>query len=231
MARYSQHDAPVPPEWGMEQTKATWKVIVPPEKRPTKKMDNYTTGNISLTTLLDTGEVALIDGDNKKITDKLSIHGSYWPPQFTIMTGDTLEPLKIVSTRGHRPLERAQHPARHPLTTPEETLMKHRMQIVLGLMALGFGAAAPALASPEKAMTKAGCVACYACYRKVGGPTFKDIAAKYHDATSQDLVSTLTQRVRTGGKGVCGPIPMPPRGPGKIADADFKAAIELILKS
>jgi len=32
--------------------------------------------------------------------DKFAIAGSYWPPQYTIMNGDTLEPLKIVSTRG-----------------------------------------------------------------------------------------------------------------------------------
>jgi nitrite reductase (NO-forming)/hydroxylamine reductase len=36
----------------------------------------------------------------KGYEDKLAIAGSYWPPQFTIMDGDTLEPLKIVSTRG-----------------------------------------------------------------------------------------------------------------------------------
>jgi cytochrome c len=37
------------------------------------------------------------------------------------------------------------------------------------------------------------------------------------------------QKVRTGGKGVWGPVPMPPTGPDKIADADLKAAIEWML--
>src|SRR5574343_1262081 len=46
MARYIQHDAPTPPEWSLAQTKETWKVIVPPEKRPTRKMNNYTIANI-----------------------------------------------------------------------------------------------------------------------------------------------------------------------------------------
>ena len=168
MARYIQQDPPVPPEFGMAQMKATWKVIVPPAQRPTKKMNNYNIENIFSTTLRDTGEVALIDGDTKKIinivktgyavhisrtsasgrylfvigrdakinmidlwmatpdnvaevriglearsvdtskykgrsgdyTDKLAIAGAYWPPQFVIMKGDTLEPVKIVSTRG-----------------------------------------------------------------------------------------------------------------------------------
>jgi nitrite reductase (NO-forming)/hydroxylamine reductase len=36
----------------------------------------------------------------KGFEDKYAIAGAYWPPQFVIMNGDTLEPLKIVSTRG-----------------------------------------------------------------------------------------------------------------------------------
>ena len=36
MARYIQQDPPTPPEFGMEQMKATWKVLIPPEQRPTK---------------------------------------------------------------------------------------------------------------------------------------------------------------------------------------------------
>jgi nitrite reductase (NO-forming)/hydroxylamine reductase len=164
MARYIQQDPPTPPEFGMEQMKSTWKVIVPPDQRPKKKMNSYNIDNIFSTTLRDTGEVALIDGDTKQIInivktgyavhisrlsasgrylfvigrdakvnmidlwmdkpdnvaeirvglearsvdtskykgyeDKYAIAGSYWPPQFVIMKGDTLEPLKIVATRG-----------------------------------------------------------------------------------------------------------------------------------
>ncbi|ROR29518.1 cytochrome D1 domain-containing protein [Inmirania thermothiophila] len=164
MARYLQYDPPVPPEWGMEEMKASWKVIVPPEKRPTRKMNNYNLDNLFSVTLRDAGKVALIDGDSKKIInvvdtgyavhisrlsasgrylltigrdavinlidlwmekpdtvaqikvglearsvetskykgweDKYAIAGTYWPPQYVIMNGDTLEPLKIVSTRG-----------------------------------------------------------------------------------------------------------------------------------
>ena len=168
MARYIQQDPPMPPEWSMADMKKTWKVMVPPKDRPTKKMNDYNIANIFSTTLRDTGEVALIDGDTKQIinivktgyavhisrtsasgrylfvigrdgrvnmidlwmakpdnvaeiriglearsvdtskykgkegdfTDKLAIAGAYWPPQFVIMNGDTLEPMKIVSTRG-----------------------------------------------------------------------------------------------------------------------------------
>jgi nitrite reductase (NO-forming)/hydroxylamine reductase len=50
-----------------DMMKATWKVIVPPAQRPKKKMNGYNIANIFSTTLRDTGEVALIDGDTKQI--------------------------------------------------------------------------------------------------------------------------------------------------------------------
>ncbi len=178
MARYIQHEPPQPPEWGMADMKGTWKVTVATKDRPTKKMNNFNIGNIFSTTLRDTGEVALIDGDTKQIinivktgyavhisrtsasgrylfvigrdgrvnmidlwmakpdnvaevriglearsvetskykgkegdfTDKLVIAGAYWPPQYVIMKGDTLEPLKIVSTRGMTVDKQEYHP-------------------------------------------------------------------------------------------------------------------------
>lgn len=85
-----------------------------------------------------------------------------------------------------------------------------------------------AQASPEEAMNKAGCLACHSADKKIVGPSFKDIAAKYK---GQDAVATLMQKVRTGGKGSFGVVPMAPTGPEKISDADLKAAVELILKS
>ena len=48
--------------------------------------------------------------------------------------------------------------------------------MILGALAL---AATPSMATPEEAMTKAGCMACHAKDKKVLGPSFKDIAAKY----------------------------------------------------
>lgn len=164
MARYLQHEPPTPPEWGMKEMKASWKVIIPVKDRPKKKMNKYNIANIFSVTLRDAGQIALIDGDTKKIInvidtgyavhisrlsssgrylyvigrdarvnlidlwmkkpdnvatikvglearsvetskykgyeDQYAIAGSYWPPQYTIMDGFTLEPKKIVSTRG-----------------------------------------------------------------------------------------------------------------------------------
>lgn len=163
-ATYIQMTPDTPPEWGMKELKASWKMVVPPEKRPTKQMNNINLQNVFSVTLRDSGEVALIDGDTKKIVsivktgyavhisrlsasgryvyvigrdgkldmidlwmekpavvatiktgldarsvdtskfqgfeDKYAVAGSYWPPQYVIMDGQTLEPLKVVSTRG-----------------------------------------------------------------------------------------------------------------------------------
>ena len=89
-------------------------------------------------------------------------------------------------------------------------------------------AATGAWASTDEAMTKAGCRACHAKDKKLVGPSFKDIAAKYK---GQDATAKLMEKVRKGGSGVFGPVPMAPNPPDKIGDADLKAAVELILKS
>ena len=63
MARYIQHEPPTPPEWSMADMKASWKVMVAPKDRPTRKMNSYNVENIFSTTLRDTGEVALLNAD------------------------------------------------------------------------------------------------------------------------------------------------------------------------
>ncbi len=96
--------------------------------------------------------------------------------------------------------------------------------------ALIAGTALTAQAGPaEDAMNKAGCMACHAKDKKLVGPAFKDVAAKYKG--QGDAVAKLTEKVRKGGAGNWGPIPMSPNGPDKISDADLKMVIESILKS
>lgn len=96
---------------------------------------------------------------------------------------------------------------------------------LLPALALAFGVQA---ATPEEAMNKAGCMACHAKDKKLVGPSFKDIAAKYK---GQAVTAKLVEKVRKGGSGSFGPIPMSPNGADKINDADLKAAVEFILKS
>ena len=89
-------------------------------------------------------------------------------------------------------------------------------------------ASAGAWANPEEAMNKAGCLACHTKDKKLVGPAFKDIAAKYK---GQDVAAKLVDKVRKGGSGVFGPVPMAPNSPDKINDADLKAAVEWILQT
>ena len=104
----------------------------------------------------------------------------------------------------------------------------HKMIPTLGLIVLGLGLSAPALADPEADMTKAGCNACHSKDKKIVGPSYKEIAAK--NKGKADAVASLTAKARAGGKGVYGPIPMPPNPVAKIGDAELKAAVEWILK-
>jgi cytochrome c len=98
----------------------------------------------------------------------------------------------------------------------------------IALLLAGLGLTLPAAAAtPEESLNKAGCMACHAKDKKLVGPSFKDIAAKYK---GQDAAAALAQKVRSGGKGVFGPIPMPPNPPEKISDADLKEGVAWILK-
>lgn len=86
---------------------------------------------------------------------------------------------------------------------------------------------APLLAS-EALAQKAACTACHAKEKKLVGPSFKDIAAKY--AGDAGAAAQLSAKVRSGGKGVWGQIPMPPNDAEKINDADLKSVVDWILK-
>jgi len=99
---------------------------------------------------------------------------------------------------------------------------------LLGLAALGLAAPAFAQAEIEATMTKAGCLACHTKDKKLVGPAYKDVAAKYKGQA--DAVAKLMDKTRKGGSGVYGPVPMPPNPVEKISDADLKAAIEWVLK-
>ncbi len=97
-----------------------------------------------------------------------------------------------------------------------------------GALALSLATPAFAQANIEATMTKAGCLACHAKDKKLVGPAYKDVAAKYKGQA--DAVAKLMVKVRKGGSGVYGPIPMPPNPVEKLSDADLKAAVEWVLK-
>jgi cytochrome c len=80
----------------------------------------------------------------------------------------------------------------------------------------------------NETMTKAGCAACHRVDGKSVGPSYKDVAKKYKG--QKDAVANLSGKVRKGGAGVWGPIPMSPNPPDKISDGDLKELTEWILK-
>lgn len=85
-------------------------------------------------------------------------------------------------------------------------------------------AVGPVQASEDLAK-KNGCAACHAAAKKGVGPAWQDIAAKYKgDAKSPDA---LAAKVKAGGKGVWGNVPMPPQT--KVSDADLKAILVWVL--
>ena len=100
--------------------------------------------------------------------------------------------------------------------------MKKLAVIGLSLLAMS------AYADPDAILNKSGCLACHAKDKKLVGPSFKDVAAKYKGQA--DAPTKLADKVRKGGAGSFGPIPMSANGPDKISDADLKTVIEAILK-
>jgi cytochrome c len=80
-------------------------------------------------------------------------------------------------------------------------------------------------ATPEQMLTKYGCVACHAVDHKVVGPALEDVARKYHDQA--DAPAHLSEKVRAGGSGVWGDIPMTPNP--QVPDADLQTLVKWVL--
>lgn len=82
-------------------------------------------------------------------------------------------------------------------------------------------------ASASQALAqKSGCLACHQVDKKVLGPSLKDVAAKYKgDATAE---AKLIAKVKKGGSGVWGPMPMPANSP-QVKDDDIKSIVKWIL--
>ncbi|MFZ9642289.1 MAG: c-type cytochrome [Candidatus Methylopumilus sp.] len=72
---------------------------------------------------------------------------------------------------------------------------------------------------------KSGCLMCHSVEAKVVGPAFKDVAAKYKGKAAE---SKLIAKVKAGGSGVWGPIPMPANSP-QVKDEDIKTIVTWVL--
>ena len=85
-------------------------------------------------------------------------------------------------------------------------------------------AAGPAFADADLAQKK-NCMACHAVDKKLVGPAYKDVAAKY--AGQKDAVDKLAVKVLKGGSGVWGPVPMPANP--QVTEAEAKQLVQWIL--
>jgi cytochrome c len=94
------------------------------------------------------------------------------------------------------------------------------LSIAAGLMA----SAGAAVASPEM-LKKYNCTACHANDKKMVGPSYKDVAAKY--ASDSGAAAKLATKIKKGGSGVWGPIPMPAHP--QVSDADALALAKYVL--
>ncbi len=99
--------------------------------------------------------------------------------------------------------------------------MKFALSLIVATAAM---AAAPAFANPELAQKK-NCMACHALDKKVVGPAYKDVAAKY--AGQKDAADKLAQKVIKGGAGAWGPVPMPANP--QVTEAEAKQLVQWIL--
>ena len=90
---------------------------------------------------------------------------------------------------------------------------------------LSLGAVSASAEDQTALATKSGCLACHQIEMKVVGPAYKDVAAKYKG--QEGAVDMLAAKVKAGGVGTWGQIPMPPNV--NVSDEDIKKIVEWVL--
>jgi len=93
------------------------------------------------------------------------------------------------------------------------------------VLVVGNAHAALDMAAAEAMMKKDGCAACHAVDKKIIGPSYQEVAAKYKG--DKDAAAKLAAKVKNGGVGVWGEVPMPPNA--QVSDADINTLVGWIL--
>ncbi len=100
------------------------------------------------------------------------------------------------------------------------------MKLLKTLLLAGAGLMIAGQASADEALAKAkNCMSCHAVDKKVVGPSYKDVAKKY--AGQADAAAKLEAKVKKGGSGAWGTVPMPPNP--AVSDADIKKLVAWVL--
>ena len=97
-------------------------------------------------------------------------------------------------------------------------------RFALVLAAAAIPVSLPAQAQEELAKKHA-CLACHAVDKKLVGPAYKDVAAKYRGDASAE--AKLVEKVKKGSQGTWGQVPMPPNA--NVPDADVRALVKWVL--
>lgn len=96
--------------------------------------------------------------------------------------------------------------------------------MIPGLALVAILAAAPAQAADDL-LRKNGCTACHAIDKKIVGPSYKEVAAKYKG--QKDAQQRLADKIKKGGAGAWGPVPMPPNP--TLSDGDIATMVKFVL--
>lgn len=99
------------------------------------------------------------------------------------------------------------------------------MKILIAVAAAAGMALAGQVSADEALARKHNCLACHQIGNKSLGPAYHEIAKKYK---GQKVAATLEQKVKKGGQGVWGQVPMPPHA--AVPDSDIKKLVDWILK-
>ena len=97
--------------------------------------------------------------------------------------------------------------------------------IAAGALCAAMWTSSAVAASPDELLKSSGCTACHAIDKKVVGPAYKDVAAKYRGQKGAE--AKLVEKVKKGGSGVWGPVPMPPNA--QLKDEDIQAMVKYVL--
>lgn len=107
-------------------------------------------------------------------------------------------------------------------------MMRNGVVSLLALASTAFCVAGAHAAPDMQALAeKSGCFSCHAMHSKIVGPAFADVAAKYKG--DADAPAKLAQKVREGGKGAWGRIPMPPHP--NLKEDEAKALVAWVLST
>jgi cytochrome c len=121
-------------------------------------------------------------------------------------------------------------PSLHALRLHASTLYQNQSMKyfnTIALAALCFFASINVDKANEQLMEKSGCISCHRIDQKLIGPAYKDVAARYRD--HPEVIDTLMQKVREGGEGVWGDVPMAPNSVEKVSDENLRLILQWIM--